>query len=87
MRREDQFFDSDFEETAARDRISRRDFIKRLGGGIFILMTVPRSFVSPSEAQERRQGGYPGDFNAYLGIGEDGRVSWHKHWRRSWRLG
>ena len=75
MKREDLFSDADFEETAAGYPISRRDFLKRLGGGILILMTVPRNFVSPLEAQERKQRGYPGDLNAYLRIGEDGRVS------------
>lgn len=54
---------------------NRRDFLKRFGGGIFILFTL--GDLSIVEAQERRRRGrdYPTDFNAYLRIGEDGRVS------------
>ncbi len=52
--------------------MDRREFLKLLGGGIFILF-----YAGDSEelAQVRRRRGYPTDFNAYLRIGEDGRVS------------
>ena len=55
---------------------SRREFLKRLGGGIFIFVALGEL----GEAQEagRQRGGRPGtpaDFNAYLRIGEDGRVT------------
>lgn len=54
---------------------NRREFLKRFGGGIFILFTL--GDLSILEAQERRRRGmdYPSDFNAYLRIGENGRVS------------
>jgi len=54
---------------------NRREFLKRFGGGIFILFTL--GDLSILEAQQRRRRGrdYPTDFNAYLRIGEDGRVS------------
>ncbi len=54
---------------------NRREFFKRFGGGIFILFAL--GDLSILEAQERRRGGmdYPTDFNAYLRIGENGRVS------------
>ena len=54
---------------------NRREFLKRIGGGIFILFTL--GYLSMLDAQERRRRGrdYPTDFNAYLRIGEDGRVS------------
>ena len=52
--------------------IDRREFLKLMGGGIFILFSVGDSFA----LQERSRGrGYPEDFNAYLRIGEDGRVT------------
>jgi isoquinoline 1-oxidoreductase len=52
--------------------IDRRDFIKLLGGGIIVLFTADASELL---AQEPRGRGYPTDFNAYLRIGEDGRVT------------
>jgi nicotinate dehydrogenase subunit B len=53
--------------------LSRREFIKLMGGGIIILLSVG----DPSwiEAQRRRGQALPDDFNAFLRIGEDGRVS------------
>ncbi len=50
--------------------LDRRDFIKLLGGGIIVLFTLD---VSDLFAQ--RGPSYPTDFNAYLKIGEDGRVT------------
>ncbi len=55
--------------------MKRRDFMKLTGGGIFVFFTVgdPWEWV---EAGQRRTGReYPTDFNAYLRIGEDGRVT------------
>jgi nicotinate dehydrogenase subunit B len=59
------------EEHRTPHRLERREFLKLVGGGIVILFTVGdwAEFLG----QERR--GYPSDFNAYLRIGEDGRVS------------
>ncbi|UCG49774.1 MAG: molybdopterin-dependent oxidoreductase, partial [Phycisphaerales bacterium] len=50
--------------------VTRRDFLKGLGGGVVILFTVG----DPSATAQRRGGQRP-DFNAYLHIGEDGRVT------------
>lgn len=58
------FFDADFFL-----RTNRRDFLKITGGGLFVFFNAGES----AEAQERRQG-LPNDFNAFLQIGEDGRV-------------
>jgi len=53
--------------------LNRRDFIKITGSGIFVLFTVGNIDVL---AQRRGFGSnYPTDFNAYLRIGEDGRVT------------
>jgi nicotinate dehydrogenase subunit B len=53
--------------------LSRREFIKLMGGGIVILFSIG----DPSwiEAQRGRGQPLPDDFNAFLRIGEDGRVS------------
>ena len=55
---------------------SRREFIKSLGGGIFIFVTLGDLAIGQEAGRQRggRQGG-PSDFNAYLRIGEDGRVT------------
>jgi len=50
--------------------VSRRDFLKGLGGGIVILFAAG----DPSATGQGRRGERP-DFNAYLRIGEDGRVT------------
>ena len=52
--------------------LNRREFLKFMGGGIFILFSVGEPFALQ---ERRRRRGYPEDFNAYLRIGEDGRVS------------
>jgi nicotinate dehydrogenase subunit B len=55
-------------------RLDRRDFVKLLGGGIVVFVSLPLSSVSdPREEQQRR--GYPEDINAYLHIAEDGKVT------------
>jgi isoquinoline 1-oxidoreductase len=51
--------------------LDRREFIKLMGGGIVIFFSTG----DPLALQQRRRRGYPEDFNAYLQIGEDGRVS------------
>ena len=56
----------------------RRDFLKRVGGGIFIFMAVNDALLGQEEAPRPRgggRGGLPSDFNAFLRIGEDGRVT------------
>lgn len=52
--------------------LNRREFLKLMGGGIFIFFSVGDSF---SFQETRQRSGYPQDFNAYLRIGEDGRVA------------
>jgi nicotinate dehydrogenase subunit B len=51
--------------------LDRRSFLRLLGGGIIVFVRLQPASVL---AQQRR-GGYPADFNAYLRIGEDGRVT------------
>jgi nicotinate dehydrogenase subunit B len=49
---------------------SRRDFLALAGSGLFVFFPV-----ESAAGWQGRQGGYPTDFNAYLKIGADGRVT------------
>jgi len=71
---DDRFRKLDFSGTSAGFPISRRAFLKGVGG-IAVFFAV--GDLSLLEAQEGRRRGfdYPADFNAYLLVGEDGRVS------------
>jgi CO/xanthine dehydrogenase Mo-binding subunit len=56
---------------------SRRDFFKRVGGGIFILVAINDLVFGQAEVR-RPRGGWgrlPTDFNAFLRIAEDGHVT------------
>jgi len=64
--------DLEFVEHSSDFSIDRRDFIKLAGSGIFLFFVLGDSALF---AQERRRRSYPSDFNAYLKIGEDGRVT------------
>ena len=53
--------------------VDRRDFLKFTGGGIVVAVTLKdASLISEAMAQQRA---YPTDFNAYVRVGEDGRVT------------
>jgi len=53
-------------------RFSRRSFLKRVGGGVVVLFTTQARFVF---AEDGAAGAAEPAFNAYLRIGEDGRVT------------
>jgi len=55
--------------------LNRRDFLKLLGGGIIITFPVWDVFAQEGERRRGSRQDSPTDFNAYLRIGEDGRVS------------
>ena len=55
------------------DFLSRREFVKLLGPGLYFLFTVDDFLFGQQPGG--RAGGYPEDFNAYLRIAEDGRVT------------
>ena len=66
----------DFKDNMVLDPQTRRDFLKRLGGGIFIFVSL--GDLAQAQESGRQRGGRPGlpsDFNAFLRIGEDGRVT------------
>jgi nicotinate dehydrogenase subunit B len=68
--KEQQYTDLDFEGIAELD-LTRREFMKLFGGGIVILFFVG----DPSALAAQRGRGYPEDFNAYLRIEADGKVT------------
>ncbi|MHC4396898.1 MAG: xanthine dehydrogenase family protein molybdopterin-binding subunit [Planctomycetota bacterium] len=69
--KEDEYTEPESSETTTVSGFNRRDFLKGLGGGIIILFSLGDSTV----LQGQRRRGYPKDFNAYLRIAEDGKVS------------
>ena len=60
-------------ETAAFSSLDRREFLKLFGSGIFVFFSIEEWELFGQEPRAGRS--YPEDFNAYLRIGEDGRVS------------
>lgn len=70
----DKFLNNDFTDNTSDLQFDRREFLKLAGGGIFILFSVWDSspLLQELQAQGRE---LPTDFNAFLRIGEDGRVS------------
>ncbi|NIM90631.1 MAG: molybdopterin-dependent oxidoreductase [Candidatus Aminicenantes bacterium] len=71
--KDDEYLDLDFKDIGILPPLSRREFLKLLGGGVVILFSVGDPLIL--EAQRRRGEALPDDFNAFLRIGEDGRVS------------
>jgi nicotinate dehydrogenase subunit B len=59
--------------TAIGSAIQRREFMKLLGSGIYILFSTGPLLYGQRRGFQSRQ--YPDDFNAYLRIGEDGEVT------------
>ncbi len=71
----DEYLKIDFGDISDCFTTDRRDFLKILGGGILVLVTLDQGELL---AQGRRGGPgqqLPSDINAFLKIGEDGRVS------------
>ena len=70
--KKDEYQNVGFTDITSLTHLNRREFLKSVGGAIFIFFCIGDS--SQLEAQ-RRGGEYPEDFNAYLRIGADGRVA------------
>jgi isoquinoline 1-oxidoreductase len=73
MKKETKTAKKNIGEMKSFSQFNRRDFLKHLGGGIIILFSATKfpflnGMAMPSEQAQS-------DFNAYLRIGEDGRVS------------
>lgn len=71
--KDNQDLELDFTDQTSEFQINRRDFIKLAGGGIFLFFTIGDLSIFSQERQGRPS--MPTDFNAYLRIGEDGRVA------------
>jgi isoquinoline 1-oxidoreductase len=71
--RNDQLWDLDSTTDKTTDfPMNRREFITIAGGGIFLFFTIGDLSVLAQQVPGRK---LPTDFNAFLKIGEDGRVS------------
>ena len=70
----EEYLDIDFKDNHSEIQIDRREFIKIAGGGIYILFTLWDVSVFAQDRQRRGQS-LPSDFNAFLKIGEDGKVT------------
>src|SRR5208282_1484667 len=55
--------------------LDRRQFLKLVGGGIVVFMTLRDAQAIQQEGRPGGRPQLPQDFNAYLRIGEDGRVT------------
>jgi isoquinoline 1-oxidoreductase len=73
----DNYPDGDRNEVNPTGALRRRDFLKTLGGGLIVVATLPLAGEGLPQEQQARRGGQsaPADFNAYLRVGEDGRVT------------
>ena len=69
---EEQFLQASDDVVSADEQLSRRDFLKISGCGVFVFFST--GIYSAIDVQQRGRS-YPTDFNAYLKIGDDGRVS------------
>ena len=75
MRTED-YLALDFKDNMVLDPQTRREFLTRLGGGIFIFVSLGDWDMAQEAGRQRgERPGLPSDFNAFLRIGEDGRVT------------
>ncbi len=64
--------EDEFIKEIGKTEFNRRDFLRISGAGIFIFFTIGKI---EARFQGRRGRSYPSDFNAYLKIGKDGRIS------------
>lgn len=69
---ENELMHPDFTDITTDPSLSRRDFLKTVGGGIFIFFIVADPSVLEARRRDQR---LPDDFNAFLRIGADGRVT------------
>jgi nicotinate dehydrogenase subunit B len=74
--KKDNYLDLDFHDIKPAFPLSRREFLRLMGGGLFIFFSLGGPLAAQEQPRQRRfRQDLPGDFNAFLRIGEDGRVS------------
>jgi isoquinoline 1-oxidoreductase len=71
--KDDQFLERNDRKRPRGFQVSRREFLKIAGSGIFVFFTVGDAVFLQQEGWGRKP--LPTDFNAFLRIAEDGRVS------------
>ena len=69
MRPTDRLDEPNFYEQLSASGLTRREWMKLLGPGVFVFFNLDNAFTLQQQPR-----GYPEDFNAYLKIGENGRV-------------
>lgn len=75
MQTED-YLSLDFKDLTALPPLNRREFFQRFGAGIFIFLSVSDWLEAQEGGRQRGSGArMPTDFNAFLRIGENGRVT------------
>jgi isoquinoline 1-oxidoreductase len=73
--KKDDDLDLDFRDIKSAFALGRREFLRVMGGGLFIFFSVGDSLFAQEHPHQHRLTQSPDDFNAFLRIGEDGRVS------------
>ncbi|HUJ10633.1 MAG TPA: molybdopterin cofactor-binding domain-containing protein [Verrucomicrobiae bacterium] len=72
----DSYLELDFQDESSRFNMDRRDFIKIAGSGIILLFSIGDLSLLAQEVRTRGpRHSLPTDFNAFLRIGEDGRIA------------
>ncbi len=69
------YLEIDFTDITARFPLDRREFLKLFGGGILVTCCTGNAFSLQEGGQRRVRPQLPTDFNAFLLVKEDGRVS------------
>jgi isoquinoline 1-oxidoreductase len=73
---DDRYLELDFTDDGPGFPMTRRELLQLLGSGIIILFTGSGAIAQRAEGRRGQSGeGLPGDFNAFLRVGEDGRVT------------
>jgi isoquinoline 1-oxidoreductase len=72
---DERYPDLGMDESAGTGTIDRRDFLKLFGGGIVVFFTAGDVLLAQEPSRLQSGAGAPADFNAYLRIGENGRIT------------
>ena len=73
---DNRYLELDFTDDGPGFPMTRRELLQLLGSGIIILFTGSGAIAQRAEGRRgQSEEGLPGDFNAFLRVGEDGRVT------------